>query len=70
MAANLSLDELPAEARAKALAAMGRKRAPRQQTFTKDKARTHAIRVLAVVADLSPADRGRVLKLALAMNAV
>jgi len=66
----LPLDELPPEARRRLLAQHGRKRAPRRSTFSKDRARTYAIRVLAVVADLSPNERSRVLGMAGRMNEV
>lgn len=66
----LTLDQLKPEDRKRALQAAGRKRAPRRTDFPKDRARTYAIRTLAVTAELSPAHRRRVLQLALAMNEV
>lgn len=45
-------------------------RTPRRQSMTKDEIRTAAIRVLAVVADLSPAERRRVLAHAAKINDV
>jgi hypothetical protein len=66
----LPLDDLPPEARRKLLAQHGRKRAPRRSKFSKDQVRTYAIRVLSVVADLSPSARERVLAMAGRMNAV
>lgn len=69
--ATLDLSDLPPEARRRALASVGRKRAPRDASaFTKNRARSYAIRVLAVVADLTPVERERVLRLARDMNAV
>lgn len=67
---SLSLNELPLAARRKALEQAGRKRGPRRSQFPKDRARTYAIRVLAVVAELTPAARGRVLRIAQQMNEV
>lgn len=66
----LSLDELPPGARQKALKAVGRKRRPRQSQFSKDRARTYAIRCLAAMADLTPAQRDRCLTIAKSMNRI
>jgi len=66
----LTLDDLPPDARRKLLEQHGRKRAPRRTSFSKDRVRTYAIRVLAVVADLSPSERSRVLAMAGQMNEV
>jgi hypothetical protein len=64
---SIPLDDLPAEAREK----LGFKppRKPRRG-MNKDQVRTHALRVLAVIAELSQADRKRVLEQALRANAV
>lgn len=67
---SLSLADLPPDARRKLLHQHGRKRAPRRSSFSKDRVRTYAIRVLAVVADLSPSGRSRVLAMAGRMNEV
>lgn len=66
----LPLSELTPELKKKVLQRAGRKRAPRRNVFPKDRARTWAIRVLAVIADLTPSERGRVLMLAQRMNNV
>lgn len=68
--AALNLSELTPEQRRDVVKKLGRKRAPRRTVFPKDRARTWAIRVLAVVADLTPSERGRVLMLAQRMNNV
>jgi hypothetical protein len=66
----IPFDQLPPAARRKALEQHGRKRAPRRAGFSKDRARTFAIRMLAAAAELSPSQRGRVLQIALRMNRV
>lgn len=63
--AHLTLDDLPAAARKR----LGVKR-PRQSTFSKDAVRTHALRVLAEIANLTQDQRRRVLAHAVAVNAV
>lgn len=68
--AAIPLAELPPAARKAFLKHQGRKHAPRRTTFPKDRARTWAIRVLAIVADLTPDQRARVLQLAARMNNV
>ncbi|MBA3895122.1 MAG: hypothetical protein H0X69_15800 [Gemmatimonadales bacterium] len=64
---SIALDDLPADARER----LGLK-APRKprRGMSKDQVRTHALRVLAVIAELSQADRRRVLEQALRANAV
>ena len=62
---SISVDDLTPEARR----ALGVKR-QRRQTMTKDEVRTAAIRVMAVMADLSPAERRRVLAQASKLNEV
>lgn len=66
----LNLADLSLEQRRDVVKQLGRKRAPRRTTFPKNRARTCAIRVLAVVAHLSPTERGRVLAIAARMNNV
>lgn len=66
----IPFDQLPPEARKRALAGAGRKRAPRKGTFSKDRARTFAIRALAAMAELSQSQRDRCLALASKMNRV
>jgi hypothetical protein len=66
----VALNELTPELRKKILARSGRKRAPRRNTFPKDRARTFAIRMLAAAAELTPSERARVLAIAARMNNV
>lgn len=66
----VDLKDLPVSARRKALAAAGRTRAPRRTLFSKNRARTYAIRVLAIIAELAPEERGRVLRIASEMNKI
>lgn len=61
----LTLDDLPKEARQK----FGLKK-PRQQQFSKDQVRTHALRVLAQIANLTQDQRQRVLAHCLKLNQV
>jgi hypothetical protein len=68
--AAIPLSELTPELRKKILARSGRKRAPRRNTFPKDRARTFAIRMLAAAAELTPSERARVLAIAARMNAI
>jgi hypothetical protein len=69
--ARINLSELPADVRRKLPSDVRRKlRAPARRSMTMDQVRTAAIRVLAVVADLRPADRARVLKHAAKLNEV
>lgn len=65
---SLSIDDLPPAMR-KALRQQGVKK-PRRVTMSKDQVRTAAFRVLAVVAELSPAERRRVLSHAVKLNEV
>ena len=60
------VDQLPAEIRAQ----LGLGRAPRQQRFSVEQERRHAIRVLAVIADIDQGQRARVLRRAVRMNEV
>ena len=61
----LTLDDLPAAARQK----LGIKR-PRQNAFSKDAVRTHALQVLAEIAALTQDQRRRVLEHAIKVNAI
>jgi hypothetical protein len=63
--AQLTLDDLSPATRRK----LGVKR-PRQQQFSKDAVRTHALKVLAEIAHLTQDQRRRVLAHAAAVNAV
>jgi hypothetical protein len=60
----ISAADLPASARAK----LGLK--VRRQTMSKDTVRTHALRVMYAIADLTPTDRERILRHALKVNAI
>jgi hypothetical protein len=64
--ASISLAELPPEVRAQLKNQIPRK--PRVSQFSMNEVRTAAIRVLAVVADLTPSQRARVLKHAARVN--
>lgn len=61
----LTLDDLPAEARRK----LG-VRKTRQQQFSKDAVRTHALRVLAEISGLTQDQRRRVIEHAAKVNAI
>lgn len=61
----LTLDDLPHEARKR----LGIRR-PRQQQFSKDAVRTHALRVLAEISSLTQDQRRRVLEHACKVNAI
>ena len=61
----LTLDDLPKEARQK----FGLRK-PRQQQFSKDQVRTHALRVLGELANLTQDQRARVLAHAIKVNNV
>lgn len=61
----LTLDDLPAAARAK----LGIKRT-RESQFSKDQVRTHALRVLAEIASLTQDQRRRVLEHAVKVNTI
>lgn len=67
---SIDLADLSPADRKRALALSGRTRAPRRSTFTKNQARSYAIRTLAVLVQLDQDQRARVLRLALEMNAV
>lgn len=62
---SISLADLPPDVRKKLNV-----RAPRRRSMTKDDVRTAAIRVMAVIAELSPSDRSRVLAHARRLNDV
>lgn len=66
--AAIDLGDLPPELQAQLRARGIRK--PRQSQFSKNDVRTAAIKVLAVVADLTPAQRARVLTHAGKLNAL
>jgi hypothetical protein len=68
--AAIPLEDLPPAAKKALLQQQGRKRAPRRNTFPKDRARTFAIRMLAAAAELTPSERARVLAIAVRMNNV
>jgi hypothetical protein len=75
VAAKLDLDELDEETRAKVAARLGLDPSPRSErrsraAMSKDQVRSHALRVLAVVASLSQRERRRVLQHALKVNEV
>lgn len=61
MAKALALSDLPADVRRKALAAAGKKRKPAERTFTVEHERRYALRVLAVISELTQQQRARVL---------
>jgi hypothetical protein len=63
MPAQVKLSELSAEVRKQ----LGVK-SPRRRSLSLDNVRTHAIRVLAVIAELTPSERARVLRQAGRMN--
>ncbi|MFL5912748.1 MAG: hypothetical protein ACJ768_19555 [Gaiellaceae bacterium] len=65
MAGRINLAELPPEVRAQL-----NLKAPRRRSMTMHDVRTAAIRVMAVVADLTPTDRRRVLRHAAKLNEV
>lgn len=64
----IDFNELPAAARKAVLAQTGRKRASARKTFTVEHERRYALRVLALVSDLSQAERARVLARATKAN--
>lgn len=70
MTPHVKFDDLPPNAKAAALKASGRSRRPASRRFTAEQERRYALRVLAVIAELAQADRRRVLKRALLVNAV
>jgi len=70
MSAIVHASELDAATRRAVEARTGRKVRPRRATMSKDDVRGHAIRVLAVIAELSQRDRRRVLEHAARVNAV
>lgn len=65
MTNKLKLDDLPADARRK----LGLRK-PRETKFSKEAVRTHALRVLAEIANLSQDERRRVLEHAAKVNAI
>lgn len=71
MPGTISAGELPPDVRKQIEAKTGaRVRASKRRSMTLDQVRTAAIRVLAVVAELTPAERERVLRHAGKMNDV
>jgi len=66
----VGIKDLPREAQLKLLATLGRTRAPSQRSFTAEHERRFALRVCALVAELSQDQRRRVLSRALKVNAV
>jgi hypothetical protein len=68
MAATINIDDLPAEVREKLNLKKPRKAPTRSMTM--HEVRTAAIRVLNVVADLTPTERARVLRHATKLNAI
>lgn len=65
MTKKLTLDDLPKEARQK----FGLRK-PRQQQFSKEEVRKHALRVLAELANLTQDQRARVLTHAARVNSI
>jgi hypothetical protein len=61
---------VPPELQKAILERSGRKRRPRKVSMTQDEVRTRAFKVLAVIADLTPSQRDRVLRFSTKLNEV
>jgi hypothetical protein len=68
--ATLDLKDLNPDQRAAVRRQLGKKRLPGARSFTVDLERRHALRVLALISDLTQEQRGRVLRRALRINAI
>jgi len=66
----ISINDLPPDARRKVLKAAGKKRRSANKTFTVEHERRYALRVLALISDLSQGERARVLARATKVNNV
>ena len=70
MPASIRLEDLTPEQRASVRRQTGRKRLAGARAFTVDLERRHALRALAILAELTQDQRARVLRRALRANAI